>query len=89
MIRKYIESITDFIEGRVDAESFEHAFLKMFKNEETIFPEEIYYILGSFFSDVETFVSDDSIRDEDNGDLDEAQLRESARKTLESLDELV
>lgn len=87
MIKKYIEIIKDFVECRIDVENFESTFLEMFKNEKKDIPEEIYSVLDSFFSDVDMLVLDESLRE--NGDLNEAQLRESAKKILYLFDKFV
>jgi hypothetical protein len=83
MTKRYIEIIKDFVEHRIDVENFESTFLEMFKNEKEDIPENVYCVLDSFFSDVDMLVLDESLRE--NGDLNEVQLRESAKKTLYSL----
>lgn len=79
-MEKYIELITDFLKSGMGALDFESVFLRMFKNETEPLSGEVYDILDSFFADVDMFTSDESLKEE--GDLDEAQLRESAKKTL-------
>ena len=85
MIIDYIELIEKFVEYKIDVLCFETSFLKMFKNDKELYPDNIYNVLDQFFSDVDMFVYDDELRD--NGDLGKEQLRESAQQVLKSLKE--
>ena len=82
-IARYILLLTQFVTGKITAAQFEHAFLKMFKEETEIFPEDIYEVLNKLFLDVDAYCGDPSLRDEE--DLDDEKLLAGAKEALKKL----
>ena len=79
----YINLIAAFVWGNVSALEFEQRYLRMFKEDPRIFPQELYDILNKLFTDVDVFCGDSAIRR--IGNLDEDQLRECAKVAYEAL----
>lgn len=77
---KYKQLIFSFITGNISTNEFESSYLKMVKEEETIFDEVIYQIIGTLFSDVDAYCEDIELRDED--DIGELELFERAKTSL-------
>lgn len=77
---KYVSLIEHFVVGELIATEFESQYLYSFKNENQIFPQDVFELLNDLFSDIDSFVADPKLRDP--GDLDEKQLKKSAEKTL-------
>ncbi|HIE36309.1 MAG TPA: hypothetical protein EYP89_03625 [Candidatus Omnitrophica bacterium] len=48
-IAQYILLLTRFVTGEITPAQFELEYLKMFKNETTIFPENVYQALNNLF----------------------------------------
>jgi len=82
-LRPYIDLIESFLSNQIDALKFESAYLKLFKNDASGWSGAEYNSLNDLFGDVDSFCADPKLRD--TGDLDEAQLRQSARLALERL----
>ena len=82
-ITKYKVLLNQFVSGEVSAPHFEAAFLEMFKNESSIFPEDIYDVLNNLFIDVDAYCGDESLRDDN--DLDDKGLLASAKVALDKL----
>lgn len=82
-ITKYKVLLNQFVDREVSAPQFEAAFLEMFKNEPSIFPEDIYEILNNLFIDVDAYCEDESLRDDN--DLDDEGLLASAKIALDKL----
>lgn len=81
---KYKRLISDFVNGKVTVDDFEYSYLKMVKDEQKIFGDEIFKIIGTLFSDVDAYCGDPGLRDED--DIDENELLARAKSALEQLD---
>lgn len=82
-IEKYIFLITRFVTGEITAVQFEASYLKMFKNESMILPEETYDVLNELFLCVDEYCNDPDLRDEE--DLGDSELLESAKEALSKL----
>jgi len=82
-IAQYILLLTRFVTGEITPAQFELEYLKMFKNETTIFPENVYQALNNLFLDVDAYCEDSSLRDEEN--LDDEGLVAGAKETLNKL----
>jgi hypothetical protein len=85
-LTSYIDLINRFLDGTIDALTFERDFFRTFKNEDTLFGEEVFQIMDRFFADVDAFCADDTLRDDN--DLDEEGLRKSCRHALARLSDL-
>jgi hypothetical protein len=79
---RFIELIASFVEGKLDAGSFEKKFLELRRSSGDM-PEKVEEVVDNLFYDVDAFVEDPALRDED--DIDEEQLRESAQVALKAL----
>lgn len=84
--RRYIDLITSFVEGRMEAGAFESEYLRAFKSDPTDWPEDAYEVLDGLFADLDAFSDDPSLRGADG--LDEGQLRMKATAALERLKRL-
>ena len=83
---EYTALMRSFVEGGMTALEFESAYLSLFKNDSTLWSGPEFTILDGLFADVDAFVADPTIRDE--GDLDEAQLKDRASEALAKLGSL-
>ena len=79
----YIQLIGSFVDHRITAEEFERLYLRMFKDDLVIRPDEEYQILNQLFSDVDVLCTDPTIRPPDG--IDENELRKAARLALAGL----
>ncbi len=79
---KYKQLIFDFVSGKIPVEEFEPSYLKMAKEEQVIFNNSIYQIIGTLFSDVDAYCGDPELRDDD--DIDEVELISRAKSSLKS-----
>jgi hypothetical protein len=77
-----------FVDGAMTADEFEVVFLRLYKQDPTDWPPEIFNLLDGFFADVDEYCGEDDLREEVHG-LDEQTLRERARATLYGLRDLV
>lgn len=80
----YAELISRFVDGRISAQEFESSYLRMFKNEKTRFPVDVFDLLDGLFADVDEYVADPDLRN-DAGGLDDEQLRTRARTAYDRL----
>lgn len=85
-LRRYVDLISAFVEGRMEAAVFESEYLRLFKNDPTDWPEDAYQVLDGLFADVDAFSGDPKLRGADG--LDEEQLRAKAAAALERLNRL-
>ncbi len=84
LISAYKELIVRFVDKKeIGASKFETEFLKLFKSDKSC-DENFYKIIKPLFYAVEDFCPNPEIRDDD--DLDENQLAEVAKETLDKLD---
>jgi len=80
---KYKQLIFDFVSGRIPVEEFESSYLKMVKEEQIIFNDSIYKIIGALFSDVDSYCGSPELRGDD--DIDEMELFSRAKSSLKKL----
>lgn len=86
LISAYKDLIVLFIDKKeIGASEFETEFLKLFKSDKS-YDENFYETIKPLFYAVEDFCSNPEIRDDD--DLDENQLAEAAKATLDKLEKL-
>ena len=86
-LQSYFQLMDSFKGGRISAVEFEKAYLHLFKSDQRLFPEAIFVILNTLFSDVDAFVSDPQIRGSDS--LNEAELLECVHKAYRTLEKAV
>jgi len=88
-LNKYIALIKDYTSGNLSTQGFEYSYLNMMKSETYKFGEPIFNVLQTLFSDVDSYCGDPEIANYDQNDpmhdIDEAQLRESAKHALKML----
>ena len=82
----YIGLLSRFLERRIAPDSFESEFLRMFKADQTQWPEPNYRVLQDLFYAVDSYTPDPALRT--NGDVDEKQLRAAAEEAREKLKQL-
>jgi len=86
LISAYKDLIVLFVDKKkIGASEFETEFLKLFEGDKS-YDENFYEIIKPLFYAVEDFCSNPEIRDDD--DLDENQLAEAAKETLDKLEKL-
>jgi len=83
MISRYILLLMQFVSGKITAAQFERSYLEMFKNEQEVFPENVYEVLNNLFLDVDAYCGDPSLRTKE--DLDDDGLRSRAKEALKKL----
>lgn len=84
-IAPYVNLIERFLDGSIDASTFERAYLDMFKHEEVFFGEELFPILQRVFSDVDAFCADPALRMQCIDVISEEQLREGCADAFRQL----
>jgi hypothetical protein len=84
---QYITLISSFVTDKITATDFEREYLKLFKADETEWPEAEFAILDELFGEVDAFCADPQLRDEN--DLDEYELKERCKVALERLQSVV
>jgi hypothetical protein len=72
-----------FLDGRLSASDFETSYLRMFKDDQTDWPEPVYQALNEVFLDLDAYCPDPDIRDEFG--IDEAELRVRVERSLAAL----
>jgi hypothetical protein len=89
VLNKYIQIISQFVNGLISVEEFEESYLQMVKNETVIFDYETAKVIETLFSDVDAYCGDPEIANYDVNDpfadIDENELRIRAGKALEQL----
>ena len=83
----YTALIEAFVEERIRPLEFESLYLRLFKNDPTMWPQEIFQVLNRLFSDVDAYFANATLRGPDN--LDEEQLRRRAEEALKRLQEVI
>jgi hypothetical protein len=91
---KYLEIINDFANHKLPVEEFEKKYLKMVKDEWSVFSPQISEIIYTLFSDVDSYCGDPNIADYNFndvlfGDIDENELRNRATKALKRLEDIL
>jgi hypothetical protein len=90
ILAKYILLITDFLNGRIPVEKFEEFYLRMVKDENYLFAEDIAKIIETLFSDVDAYCGNPEIANYDLSDpfhdIDEIELLKRSKIALEQLE---
>ncbi|MGH2700760.1 MAG: colicin immunity domain-containing protein [Actinomycetota bacterium] len=76
-----------FVQDRLRPSEFESLYLRLFKNDPTMWPQEVFDILNGLFTDVDAYTPDPSLRGPN--DLDQDQLRDRTREAMEKLQEAI
>jgi hypothetical protein len=79
----FIPTIEDFVSGKLGAQDSETLYLTLVKKTPGRLDPAVSAAVNQLFTDVDAFVSDDQLRDED--DLDEQQLLACAHTALRTL----
>ena len=74
-----------FIDGVIEAPEFEVLFLRLYKNDPTDWPAEVFNILDAFFADVDEYCADAALRARVSG-IDAGELRARAVRAFERLE---
>jgi hypothetical protein len=82
-IQEYLNLLEALLSGECSAPDFENAYLRMFKSDTTRRPQKVFDVLDGLFADVDAYVADPALREDD--DLDEAGLRERVRHARDRL----
>lgn len=85
-LKQYIALLSSFVSDKIAATDFEREYLKLFKADETEWPEAEFAVLDELFGQVDAFCADPQLRDEN--DLDEYELKERSKIMLERLQAL-
>ena len=76
-----------FVQDRLRASEFEAVYLRLFKNDRTMWPQEVFEVLNRLFTDIDAYSPDPSLRGP--LDLDADQLRDRTRKTMKELQDAI
>ena len=76
-LKKYLDLLEDFTNGKIGAPKFEENFLEFHRNDNHLYEEDVHIVLSILFSDVDSYCSIPELRDE--GDLDDEELLQKAR----------
>jgi len=82
-LAEYQDIINRFVSGRLGVAEFETGYLRMFKEDSTLWPDAEYEILNDLFGAVDAYCEDPALRQPFS--LDEEQLRAEARDALRAL----
>jgi hypothetical protein len=82
-LERYADLLSRFTGDQLGAGDFEKQFLTLYKNDASRWSDAEFDVLDSLFAAVDAYTPDPSLRDE--GDLDENQLRDAARRALAAL----
>ena len=80
---EYQDIINRFVSGRLGVSEFEMRYLRMFKEDSTLWPSAEYEILNGLFSAVDAYCENPDLRQPFS--LDEEQLRAEAQAALRAL----
>lgn len=80
----YLAVIGKFVDGDIDARTFETEYLHLAKSEQRLLDDDIYAVIQDLFGDADAYVDDPELRT-DPEDLDADQLLASARRAQERL----
>lgn len=83
-VAPYRALLEQFVAGILSAPDFESKFFPMYKNDPSLWPDEIFTVLDGFFADVDEYQPDPALRAQIGG-IDEDQLRSQAATTLQRL----
>jgi len=84
MVSKYRDIISDFVSGRVSAQDFESAYLRVFKSDKDQVPGREFNVLEKLFFAVDDYVADPELRKKVSG-LSDDELRTSAKEAFVQL----
>ena len=73
-----------FVDGRVSAEEFELLFLRLYKQDATDWPPDVFDALDGLFGAVDDYCADPKLRAKTDG-IGEMELRDRAIATYEQL----
>jgi hypothetical protein len=85
--RRHLQLTRRFAAGLIACPDLETAFLDARMEYNESLPEPLDDVLNEIFYGVDDYVSKDSLREPEKGDLDEEQLREIVRTQLRRLDD--
>ena len=83
-LQSYAVLLRLFVDGAVNANEFEVVFLRLYKDDPTDWPRDVYEVLDAFFADVDAFCGDEELRSKVGG-LDEDALRQRASHAFDRL----
>ena len=83
-LQPYAVLLRLFLDGAINASELEVVFLRLFKDDTTDWPPEIFEVLDSFFADVDDYCGDADLRSKVKG-LGEGDLLERAAQTFDRL----
>jgi hypothetical protein len=79
----FIDLLVAFVDGTINSNEFERNYIKYFLKENSFESGQTYDILSKVFWDIEDYVEDDDLRDDD--ELDTESLRDRCRVNLRAL----
>ena len=92
-LQKYIYLIELFVSNQIEANIFDHLFIQIRRDDSywmsSEFDRRIEEILNTFFLDIDEFSPDELLDPNNKFNINEAELRKRANKTLIKLKELL
>ena len=88
MIAKYAGLISRFVDGKISAQEFQHAYLSTFKNDNAQVRGPAFNVLDRLFADADDYVADPELRKRAGG-LDDEELRSRAHNAYQKLYQIV
>ena len=86
-LQSYTTLMSEFVDGKLTAATFESAYLQKFKNEGTMLPESVFSVLDRLFGDVDAYCADPSIRGSDG--LGDEELLTATNTALAALAKII
>jgi Bacterial self-protective colicin-like immunity len=86
-LRPYAVLLHLFIDNAIGAREFEVLFLRLYKDDPTEWPSEVFRIIDAFFADVDSYCADDKLGERVHG-IDAQELRARAEDTFAQLQEI-
>lgn len=75
MLANYRPVMDRFLSGEIGAENFSEAYMEIFKNDANQVTGPEFDVLDSIFVAIDDYVEAPELRDPDEGDIDEVELR--------------
>ena len=80
----YVVILRVFTEGRMTATEFETVYLRLYLDDPTRWPDDLFGVLDGFFTEVDRYCENPVIREETGG-IDDVELRAFALELLHQL----
>ncbi|MEM6272600.1 MAG: colicin immunity domain-containing protein [Bacteroidota bacterium] len=85
-MEKYLKIITAYTIREISIYEFQKNYFLMVKTEEKMFPPQVFKVIGTLFSDLDSYCEDPELWEE--GDLNAQEILKNAKTALHKLKRL-